>query len=336
MTADRDRPRADPALPAITAPPGAPDWAGLSFSVLERLGERVAITFGRVRGAEVEWVDVPHATFDGVGGLAHVLRARGLRVDRLPTLARPGRPGLLRRLWALCKDPTGDKLPPVAWKTFDPTRRPGGAAARPAFRLLSAERSARLAAETPGASANSVLLAALDRALAPRLVAGEAPSTWMVPVNMRGGVSLPRDTQNTSAYLPVRVRRGATAQDVHTEVKALLAGHAHWAVWLLVGLARWSSSGTFAKLITKYYERPGHPFVGAFSNLGEWPLDSAPEDDADGWVFTPPVLKTIPLAAGALTWRGRLGLALRAHPALTEDPAEVEAWLAAWVEALGG
>lgn len=309
---------------------------------MEAIGDPSPIQFGQVRGAAVEWTDLPHARFDGVGGIAHLLRARGLKVSPLPTATRLERPGFWSRVWGVLRhDPSGDKKPRVAWKSFDPGRRQQGPKPPPAaWRLLTKEQTDRLAAraEAEGASTNSVLLAALDGVVAPRLTANEAPSLWMVPVNMRGPVTRPRDTQNQSSYLPVSVPRGASPAVVHAEVKRLLADRVHWSVWFQVESGRWVGRKFYEKAIRSYYARPGHPWLGAFTNLGAWPLegDESPPgvDDVDGWLVAAPVFKTIPLASGVMTWKGRLGLTLRAHPALTEDQTQVEGWLTAWVDSL--
>ena len=41
----------------------------------------------------------------------------------------------------------------------------------------------------------------------------------------------------------------------------------------------------------------------------------------------------MPIAAGAITWHGRLGLMIQAHPALGVRDADVAAWLTAWLAA---
>lgn len=326
---------------ALPAPAGPRDRAGDSFQVLASLGEQVGIAFGRVSaGDAVEWFELPHTDFDGVGGLAHLLRGRGMACAALPGLARPERPGFLGWLRILRQDPSGDRHPVVAWRRFDPALRPGGETNRPAWRLLSLEESAAIGprAEASGASLNTWLLLALHRALVPRLVEGTParPGLWMVPVNMRGGVKAARDTANQSGYLAVELPAGAGPSEAHAAVKDALARNLHWAAWLQAGFSRFVGRGLYGRLIRGYWSRPRHPWLGAFSNLGEWPPQGeAGEPGTSGWVFTPPVMKTIPLAAGAISWRGRLGLALRLHPALCAAPGDAEAWLKAWIEEIG-
>lgn len=322
-----------PALPPLLD--DRPDPGGASFEVLEALGERVAITFGLVRGEGPTWTAAPHTRFDGVGALAHLLREQGVDPGALPTLTRPADPGLLRTLWATLRhDPSGDRRPPARWRHFDPAARPGPSAPPPAWTSLTAHETADLTARAraQGASLNSLLLAALDRVVRTRWAADPgAAGLWMIPVNMRGAVRAARDTANQSAYLPVPVTPDADARTVHAEVKRLLAANVHWATWLQATLGQVIGRRLYARAIRGYHARSTHPWRGGFSNLGEW---TCPGHDADGVVFVPPVTKTIPLTAGAITWRGRLGLALHAHPALAQDPAEWQACLDGWLAAL--
>src|ERR1043165_2317609 len=62
------------AMCTITTDPIAP-W----FIAAEELGEFIGIRFGRVppEGTEPEWMFLRHTDFDGIGGVAALLRARG-------------------------------------------------------------------------------------------------------------------------------------------------------------------------------------------------------------------------------------------------------------------
>ena len=49
------------------------------FDAAEEMGEFIGIRFGRVTpgAVEPEWMFLPHTDYDGIGGLAHLLRGRG-------------------------------------------------------------------------------------------------------------------------------------------------------------------------------------------------------------------------------------------------------------------
>src|ERR1039458_5763811 len=75
------------------------------FLAAEELGEYTGIRFGRVPpgGAEPEWRFLRHADYDGIGGLAEILRQRGAKVDHLMQIKYPAPPSWLPLLRALPK-----------------------------------------------------------------------------------------------------------------------------------------------------------------------------------------------------------------------------------------
>src|SRR5581483_12114961 len=73
------------------------------FDAAEGLGEYIGIRFGHLPpgAAQPDWFFLRHSDFDGVGGLAHLLRERGADPGRLPQLKHPapaGKAALLRAL----------------------------------------------------------------------------------------------------------------------------------------------------------------------------------------------------------------------------------------------
>src|SRR5689334_511006 len=109
------------------------------FTAAEDLGEYIGIRFGRVTGSgEAEWTFLPHTDFDGIGGMADLLRRRGASLPRLPQIKHyshqswtalvrsfPKYVSPRQRLqWDLLdgpSQPTAKDVPPsaVAWHAFD-------------------------------------------------------------------------------------------------------------------------------------------------------------------------------------------------------------------------
>ena len=94
-----------------------------------------------------------------------------------------------------------------------------------------------------------------------------------------------------------------------------------------------SSCAEFAHVV-RVGRAVAEPTVGAFSNLGEWDAARrivAPAALGD-WFACPPVLRSQPLGAGCVTFRGRMGLVLQAHAVLTTDAGVTRSWMEAWLE----
>ncbi len=337
------------------------DPISIWYSFLEELGESVDIRFVRTRlgSAEGQWYSLTHRSFDGLGGFAHLLRESGYEPGALPAI----QPALRRRGWladplsklrALLRMATYPPRGRVPWRRVERGWRARGAEgagdpARPreaaavadaiptaaAWRVLSSAETEQLLARAKeqGITLNSLLLWALNRALVAALV--DAPQdrfagTWMVPVNLRGAVPASRDTDNQSSFLTVRVSPKDDAARLHARIEREKATGLHWAAWRVAKWGTRVSVRLARRKVYSDYRRPGHPWMGAFSNLGSWDVAGAPPDEA--WLIFPSVSLVRPLSAGALTYGRKLGLSLQAHPALSRDPLEARRWLERWLD----
>ncbi len=313
------------------------DWAGLWFLLIEELsGEFTSGRIGRpVAGTgEIAWRFSPHAFYDGVGTLAHVLP--GLAGDapmQLPTLNEKTKPSLLARSTALLRFLAQRRRISASWITLDCSWHPPVGVAGPgtaiATKLLDRDRTKCLVdlAREQGISVNSLLLAALGRASQPSL--GRGPAIWMVPVNMRGPVALARETANHTAYLQIETGQCVTSAKVHEQVRRALRRREHWGTWLFLNAGRIvGRTGLRCLYLCQMARYKGRPFVGAFSNLGRW-------DGYGAWFVCPPVARSCPVGVGAGIWDGRLSLTIEAHPSIARDAAWSRALMDHWMAELG-
>ena len=309
------------------------------FLAGEELGEYIGIRFGRVPpgSVEPEWVFLRHADYDGIGGLAEILRQRGAKVDHLMQIKYPAPPSWLPLLRALPKylkprqrvkwaaldrgagSPDRPPQPPpaVAWQVFDE----------------STTTQIRRACRKADVTVNSFLLKHLTKAIRPSLQDQSSVVPWMIPVNLRGKVVRDRDTANYSSYVAVKVQSYETTHDVHRNIYDALGRSEHWANWYAYEFGRFLSAGMkkflFAReLATCQWN------LGGFSNLGDWdPEKRITEKDCQGaWLFCPPVLRFQVVGAGCVTFQNQLSLTLQTHPDLTTDPSVPQAWVSLWVK----
>src|SRR4051794_10393549 len=157
------------------------------FSELEAQGEDTSFRLGHVCGAaEPTWVELPHHSFDGLGGLAHALTAHSQAELQLPQLPGPY-PAPLER-WSAALRLLFRRSPPLlAWRH---ERQQLALQERPvaAWELLTAGQTSELRerARTEKVSMNALFLHALTQVLEPLLEPGAGNIEWVVPVNMRG------------------------------------------------------------------------------------------------------------------------------------------------------
>ena len=307
------------------------------FEALESLDEFIGIRFGRLApgASEIEWIFLPHTDFDGIGGLAHLLRERGAEVGDLPMSPHPAALSWLAFLRAL-----PGMLGPrrrLSWKSLkrgpklEKANQPPPAVS---VHVFSEDDTAKIrwAARNADVSVNSLLLRHLDRAVRPYLQDPSSATPWMVPVNLRGRVTQPSDVKNHSSYIAIRIMASDGAKAVHRRIYTELQKGRHCANWKSFDAGSLCSEG-MKRLLIKKDRAVSQWNIGGFSNLGIWDWEKSITDPRclGDWFFSPPVLRSQYLGAGCVTFQGRLTLTLQAHPDLTSAPEVTELWVRNWV-----
>jgi hypothetical protein len=308
------------------------------FVAGQEVGEYIGIRFGRVApgATQPEWIFLPHTDFDGIGGLAEILRRRGANLERLPQIRYPVGPSvspLLKALpnylkprrrinWAVNGSgaPSQDSSSPpsaVAWHLFDE----------------SETNQMRRACRKVGVTVNSFLLKHLTKAVRPFLEDQSSGVPWMIPVNLRGKVACEPDTANHSSYVGVTVQSYETVSEIHRNIYTALGKGEHWSNWYAYQFGRYLSPGMKRYLVEKELAMPQW-FLGGFSNLGDWdPYKEITQKEClGGWLFSPPVLRCQVLGAGCVTFQNRLSLVIQVHPNLATKSEVPKAWMQNWVK----
>jgi hypothetical protein len=314
------------------------NWVGHWFTLSDKTGERSEIIFGKLSDTRASLFRLPHATYDGITGLLHLLRERGeLRADflpRLPVRRKPSRWIQLREaLKVVFKGPVKTRK----WAIRDPGWTSGVSSSETIafswYSLSSRATAAAIArAKSLGVSLNSLLFEALGAAIEPHLEPSPRASVWIMPVSIHAGISVDTAPENRSSYVDVCIPRAAPAQAIEREVRRLERNQAFWGVWLLLNLGRWLGEWV-VKLMVKTNPKTQQK-TGVFSNLGNWTGPSQAGTDDSTWFFMPPMVAFQPFAASALTWNGRLTLGVRLHPILSSDTAFSQGIVEEWSASL--
>jgi hypothetical protein len=256
---------------------------------------------------------IPHEEIDGARGIPRLLGEVGKPVPPVPRSREARPPPLLARAASLVRELRDPPRPAVPWRRFDPAAR-GTTAARLAHAFFDRRATEALAsrAEAEGATTNARLLWALDRAVYPVLAHPMPLHRWAVAVNLLGAARGAETMATAAALVGVLLPEAGSSRDVRRALGDRLRAHAHWGAWDAMHLLGALGVGAMRRYADRYYARPGHSWVGGFSNVGAW--------DVDGgyWYALQPVTRTQPVGAAAVTVGGRLGLALQVHPALGE------------------
>lgn len=309
------------------------DYIGRVLDVMERNREIAGMRFGRLDpgAAEPRWELLPHSRYDGLGGLATLLRRDGFvprgHVVPLGRERRP--PGALVRASAMQAYLTSCSASPWIWPRLRPAPPDGRPSPNVGWTVFEPGETAalRAAAKRHGVSMNSWLLSHLSRLVEERRRVRAPGLGWILAVNLRGAVALERPTANHAAALPLNLPRNAGARAVHAVVEDAIRRGLHWGAWDMVrACGRLLGERAIEIVYEQGWNLPGK-WVGMFSNLGKL-RGGGPSGVS--WLFAPPVCRGLPFGAGCVTWNGRLSLVVQFDFRIPAEIEPAQAWIRAW------
>jgi len=300
------------------------DW----FRASEAAGDFMGIRYGHVlrEACEPEWRILSHCECDGIGGFARVLREKGFPIPRLPETPHSNR-GVIGPLWRRWRD--GANQAELAtrpdWLPAHPPPKPWPDDV--AWHLFTHAETTDILAHCREreVTVNSALLHTLDQTVRPEIRDPRMAIPWLIPVNLRHNLRNAGVTRNHVSGIDVPVLADDTTAAIHRRVRHRLERGEHRANHLMLSLGVVLSHRTKVRLIRKSRTKPAGN-IGSFSNLGVWD-PAGPSGDGAGWVFCPPIVSGQLLAAGCVTFRGRLGLAIQGIPAAATSAQRMEEWV---------
>lgn len=302
------------------------------FSELEAQGEQTTFRLGNVSGSsQPVWVELPHHSFDGLGGLAYALAHRFGAELNVPTLAAPYPRRVLR--WVAALRLLLRRAPRrLRWRherpELGPNERPTAA-----WELLTTDMTTELRerARRQRVSLNALFLHALSHALEPLLEPGAGSIEWVVPVNMRGLEPALTPTDNQAVTVDIHFPIIATASVIDDKLRAELRQNAHFGAWQLLCWLGRAGPKLVRALARRELKVRKH---GSFSNLGSLQCSQCSSTEPQWWMAFNPVQRTRPIGAACLTYEGRLSLTLNIHPVLGLDRAAARRLVNDWRQRL--
>jgi NRPS condensation-like uncharacterized protein len=273
----------------------------------------MGIRYGRISKGEVKWFNVSHCECDGIGGFARLLREHGAELLKLPETNHPCR-GIFSPLWRLFRNRNRDTTSAKRsdWLPSIPTVN--NTPKKIAWHLFTKDETQTIIhrCREQKITVNSHLLHCLDQSIRPEIRSPEKKITWMIPVNLRGDIRYPDDTQNHVSCVEVKIAADDSTQTIHQQILQRLERGEHRANFLLLTIGGILSHQAKVNFLTKDRKNPDGN-IGSFSNLGAWNLDDQKHSE-DGWIFCPPIVTGQRLGAGCVTFNGRLGIATQGDP----------------------
>lgn len=303
------------------------DWVAEVFTAMRDCGEDISIVYGEARNGRAHWFEMQHNEFDGIGGLACLLRHHGHRVDKLPELTND-RLTFVRGMRGFLSVLPEIKSRKRNWLRFDATRKAGmrPVGERVAWHCFDEDETQALvqAAKAAGVSVNTFLLHHLDVVVKDRLVPPLTSRRWMLPINLRGAVTRHLESVPHMAFLGVDLDDGTSLTQAQARIDALRENAYHWGVWIMLQAGRLLGPKGMRRDIEKR-EQQEHGWTGIFSNLGNWQIEGA-----NNWLFCPAISRVYPVGAGCITMNGCMALTVQLHDVLCENLDTSNALLTAW------
>jgi len=297
------------------------DWVSEWFSGMRECGENISIIYGRQKKNIMDetpyWYELPHDNFDGISGLAHLLRTQHCAVNELPML-RNDKYTFLRALRGLLNViPTlGIRkqfwLCDFNWE-YEPSLRT--VEKRLAWNIFSEDETRKVIAlaKASDVTLNTYLLFHLDAAVAQQLTGISKNRLWMIPVNLRGVIKRDPEVAPKMSYLGVDLTSRISLVQLQSKITRLKKNCFHWGTWTLFNsLFLLGKAGIRKDILDR--KKKHHGWTGTFSNLGNWEVANS-----DNWIFCPTVSSVHPIGAGCITMNGRTAIAVQLHEALNAD-----------------
>ncbi len=291
------------------------DWVGEWFPIMRSLGEFTDIVYLKCSssGAVEEVFYLDHGQYDGVGGFQVLLEKQQCPGASYRTQS-DARPGFFKQVLGFLKYFLESRASSVNWKKRDHAI-PGKKIA-PLVQVFSLEQTRQLTAQARAkkVTLTSLILHALDASVRSLLQNEQKENRWLIPVNMRAGVTRTNPHSNHASYLSVTLNPKTDVVIVGKKLKSALGMGYHWAAWWGILLGRTIGLNGMHKILKKYHDKK-HSWAGTLSNLGVW----SHANTSQTWGFCPPVSKSHPVAVGLVTWNGQLSMAIQLHPSLNFD-----------------
>ena len=296
----------------------------------EKSSESMDILFGRgcSRTQSIDWRSYSHLQYDGLGAFARMLSDENAIPISIPLGKFPQ------------ATDTAQSLPPIIPDPNQPVARLKASSnlaavsehienGQLAWHHFSLEASQALQSRVRQlrCTVNSLLLHTLNKSLLQGNTVGP-DFNWLIPVNLRGGLSLRRSSSNQVSYIHHTQRSAYCVQSTHRELHLQLQRGDHWRQYrrmryfcrLPLSLRQWILKRQHLKLAVP---------TGTFSNLGQWDAEASLKKEYF-WLFCPPLASHHLVAAGSLCFQNQISLVLRiaANSPLAQRSAKhyMQAW----------
>ncbi len=315
------------------------DQVGKWFEQRRKLGVSDTIYWARYTPEtdNLKMYTFQHANGDGMSIMKHMLTESGHSHINIPVCKETGLPS--KEQLKSIKQNSQPYPKKIKWLFWKPDRELSENSMDSL--LLSKEETKRIEqrAESLNVPVTTLVLWALNRAVAQTLLQKNQEYTWFYPVNLRGAVSHGTDYANYSSGFYLPVNDNISIPELNQRIRNKLKSGEHWLNWQQANIAKYLP-GIVIRWIYKAISKKNY-YAGNFSAMGNWLSQEDPtpttahEDIAkERWLCCAPGTKNYPVSGCIMTWNNQLSLTLKLHSSVAKDNHSSIETLCTWGEEL--
>ncbi len=271
------------------------------------------MTFGRIHipTGTTDWWYLSHQSYDGLGGVLHLMREFGPDVD-ISYNFTPRQPLTLRQKWNALKEYIPEsQLRKTNWNQY--IRELPLTEAPKWYVLLSEEEMNQLSslAKAQRSSVQAYILYRLDHFISHELM-NEKERWWMIPFSMRTKNQV-FSTQNHTSYFGVALKSEDTPRSVQQKMIDRIKANTAWAAWFWLEFLAFFGKGLI-RVAEQYYDKNEHTWTGTFTFL-----DYHSDQPDYHWFGIAPITKAHPVACNVVKRKKSLVIATQIHPGIVSS-----------------
>lgn len=282
------------------------------FEALEEIGEKPIMSYcihSPYKG-EIKWIDLPHKTYDGFGGIFYLAASIDQNVVIDYKLAEK-KLSILKKIKSIFLYANEGNYRKTIWKNFNP--KGSGESIKKIIDLNSYKlEELQKAAKKEKVTLNIFLLKHFDQLMADTFLLPNQERWWMIPVNTRT-LKTKHSRSNLSSYLSLQIHEQTTYRQLQEMLIVKLKNGAYWVPLFFMKIFSFFGKPIIKKILLRY-EKNTHSWAGVFTFL-----DYTISNDSHGYfadksiIGVAPVTRAHSIACDVIKANNRVSICLHFH-----------------------
>lgn len=282
------------------------------FEALEEIGEKPIMSYCIHSSSDqkIEWIELPHKSYDGFGGLFYLAETvdPGVIVDYKLTERKLSIWLKIKSIFIYAHE---GNIRKTNWINFSPLK--DGENTRKIIELNSYTiNKIKAQAKKEKVSLQIYLLKHFDRFISEVFLEPSQERWWMLPINMRK-IEDKHSRGNHSSYISLQISDSTSSRQIQEIFISKLKNGAQWVPWFFMHVFSFIGIESIKKILLNY-ENNNHSWAGIFTYL-----DFTINNDINGYfkdkkiIGVAPVTKAHSIACDVIKTETEISICLHFH-----------------------